>query len=206
MFMYIKKFIRFSALILSCLVLGNLQGCQTAPPQNINNVCSIFFEKEDWYQYSKEAFTKWGVPIHVQMAILYQESKFRADAVPKHKTGLNFIPWLKSSSAYGYSQAIDSTWDWYREKTGNYGADRESFEDSVDFICWYLTISHEQLGLSKWDTANQYLAYHEGHTGYKRKTYEKKIWLQKVAHKVDKQAKLYSNQLNECQEELDNQN
>ncbi len=193
----------FMSLLLSLLALD---GCIPTPPKKINNICDIFFEKDNWYQHSRTAFEKWGAPIHVQMAIMHQESKFRADAEPKQSAWLSFFPWSTPSSAYGYSQAIDSTWDWYREKTGNYGADRENFADSVDFIGWYLNTSHQTLGLPKHDTKNQYLAYHEGHTGFRRKSYKKKNWLQKIAQKVAKQAKLYSRQLHDCREELDNIN
>ena len=34
---------------------------------------------------------------------------------------MGFIPWRRPSSAYGYPQAKDDTWDWYIRKTGNRG-------------------------------------------------------------------------------------
>jgi hypothetical protein len=43
---------------------------------------------------------------------------------------------------------------------------------------------------------------HEGHGGYKRKTYNGKPWLIKVAKKVDKRAGKYGAQLKGCEEEL----
>jgi len=39
-----------------------ITGCTTSPPRNQENVCEIFREKDDWYDYSKESFEKWGVP------------------------------------------------------------------------------------------------------------------------------------------------
>ena len=82
-------------------------------------------------------------------------------------------------------------------------ADRDDFDDAVDFVGWYCNTSHRMLGISKWDAYNQYLAYHEGHGGYKRKTYRKKKWLIKTAHRVQGNAKRYSAQLSRCEDELD---
>ena len=42
------------------------------------------------------------------------------------------------SSAYGYAQALEGTWDDYRKDTGRRGADRDDFADSSDFIGWYM--------------------------------------------------------------------
>jgi hypothetical protein len=110
--------------------------------------------------------------------------------------------WWRVSSAYGYAQVKDDTWDWYKSKTGNWGADRDDYADAVDFMGWYSTVSQKTLGISKWDAYNQYLAYHEGHGGWKRKTYNKKKWLIGVARKVEANAKQYSTQLKRCEDNL----
>jgi hypothetical protein len=60
------------------------------------------------------------------------------------------------------------------------------------------------LGISKWDAYNQYLAYHEGHGGFKRKTYNGKPWLIGVARKVKNSASGYAAQLKRCGDDLDN--
>ncbi len=145
---------------------------------------------------------RWGVPIPVQMAIIRQESRFRDDAKPPRRKLLGMIPWTRPSSAYGYGQVKDETWDWYIQKTGNRGADRDDFDDAIDFVGWYGSVSHRSLGISKWDAYSQYLAYHEGHGGFKRKTYRKKSWLMKVAHRVQVKAKQYSVQLARCEDRL----
>ena len=189
----------------ACLfvVVALLAGCSTDPPRNITNSCDIFADKGGWYRDANRAYEKWGVPIHLQLAIIYQESRFVDDAKPPRDHILWIIPWGRVSSAYGYAQAQDSTWDWYIEKTGNRGADRDDFEDAVDFIAWYGSMSHQMLGISKWDAYNQYLAYHEGQGGYKRKTYRSKPWLVKVADKVDARARSYRTQLARCEDDLD---
>ena len=179
-----------------------LAACSSAPPNNIKDSCEIFREKDDWYDDSKDSYERWGVPIHVQLAIIHQESRFKYDA----KTEMEYFLWIfptgRKSSAYGYAQVKDETWDWYIKSTGNRGADRDDFDDAVDFIGWYGKRSYDTLKISKWDAYNQYLAYHEGHGGYKRKTYNQKPWLIKVAKKVDELAKNYHTQLSRCEEEL----
>ena len=177
--------------------------CATSPPKDVSDACEIFEEKDDWYDSAKDAYEKWGVPVHVQLAIIHQESRFQHDAKPPRQKLLGVIPWTRPSSAYGYAQSKDSTWDWYKDKTGNRWADRDDFDDAVDFVGWYCNTSHRMLGISKWDAYNQYLAYHEGHGGYKRKTYRKKKWLIKTAHRVQGNAKRYSAQLSRCEDELD---
>ncbi len=113
------------------------------------------------------------------------------------------IPWFRSSSAYGYAQVKDDTWDWYIQKTGNSGADRDDFDDAVDFVAWYTNQSHKILGISKWDTYNQYLAYHEGQGGYRKGSYRNKKWLLRYAKKVEQTAKSYAVQLSSCRESLE---
>lgn len=195
--------IQIVTLFLLSIFLLLTSGCSTSPPRDTENACSIYSEKDDWYEASQDAFKKWGVPPHVQLAIIHQESRFKHDAKPPRKKLFWFIPWTRKSSAYGYAQVKDSTWDWYREKTGNTWADRDDYEDAVDFIGWYGNMSYKTLKISKWDAYNQYLAYHEGHGGYKRKTYRKKPWLVKVARKVESNAKQYRAQIARCKDELE---
>jgi hypothetical protein len=179
-----------------------LIGCSNTPPKNINNICDIFAEKDDWYDDAKDSFERWGVPIQVQMAIIHQESSFKHDAETEMEYFLWIIPIGRKSSAFGYAQVKDDTWDWYIKSTHNWGADRDDFDDAADFIGWYGKKTYDTLKVSKWDAKNQYLAYHEGHGGYKRKTYNKKPWLIKVAAKVDNNARKYSAQLKTCEDEL----
>ncbi len=138
------------------------------------------------------------MPVALQMAFMKQESGFDADAQPPRRKFLGLIPTTRPSSAYGYSQALDSTWEGYMRDTGNDGADRDDFEDAIDFIGWYCTVSHKKLGIAKNDAYNQYLAYHEGQGGYSRRTYERKDWLLKVARKVEAQTQRYNEQLARC--------
>ena len=188
--------------ILITLLVFLLSAC-ASQPKNTHNICEIFREKDYWFDFTQNTYEKWGIPVHVQMAIIHQESRFIADAQPPRPWLLGFIPWFRNSSAYGYPQAQDGTWDWYLDEAGSWGADRDDFEDASDFVGWYCTVSHKKLGISKWDTARLYLAYHEGHTGYKRKSYLKKTWLLKVSKKVDQRAKVFNQQLIGCKQELE---
>ena len=81
---------------------------------------------------------------------------------------LGVIPLGRQSSALGYSQALDGTWDEYRSATGNRRADRTDIRDATDFVGWYSNKSRERNGIALNDARNLYLAYHDGHTGFAR--------------------------------------
>jgi len=188
--------------VLSFLLLLSY-GCATAPPpKHIDDVCDIFRENRKWYKSAGKSYEKWGTPIYIQMALLHQESKFQADARPPRTTCLWVFPGPRPSSAYGYAQAKDETWEEYRNSTGNRGADRDDFADAVDFVGWYCNLSHKRCGISKLDAYRLYLAYHEGHGGFNRKTYMKKAWLLGVARKVEARAHRYEKQLASCEGEF----
>ena len=180
-----------------------VSACATSPPEQTDNVCDIFREKSGWYADAKESRARWGVPISVSMAFMHQESRFVATAKPPRKKLWGFIPGPRPSDSYGYSQAKNSTWEWYQRSTGNYGADRDDFGDAIDFIGWYNNVSYKQLGIDKQDAFRLYLAYHEGHGGYRKQSYRSKEWLVDVARKVDRQANRYNSQLQDCSEELE---
>lgn len=185
------------------LVMVWLGGCATTPPSNTGNVCSIFRDKSGWYDDAMDASKRWGSPVPVMMAIIHQESRFQAKAKPPKKYFLGFIPAGRKSSAYGYAQAKTATWKWYKDKSGNWGADRDDFEDAIDFVGWYNDMSRRISGIALTDTRNLYLAYHEGHGGFNRGTYQRKAWLLRVADKVARQAGRYQAQLAACEDDLD---
>lgn len=187
---------------IAILVVG-LTGCVTAPPSHPANLCDVFYEKDGWFEAAQASYQRWGAPIPVQMAIIYQESSFRADAAPPRNHLFWVIPWTRVSSAYGYSQALDGTWERYVGETGNSWADRDSFADSTDFIGWYIDTSHDVLGISKADAFSQYLAYHEGQGGYRRGSYRGKGWLVRAARKVGARANRYTHQLAGCRADLE---
>jgi len=192
----------FTKILQLLFIIITLTSCATPPPSNPNNLCAIFKENRDWYFAAKDARDRWGAPIHVTMSMMYQESSFKSQALPPRDYFLGFIPWGRVSSAYGYSQAKTRTWDDYSRETGNSGADRDDFEDAIDFMAWFVAKTHKINGVSKWDAYDQYLNYHEGWGGFRRKTYTKKRWLTKVAKKVEHRAIRYAGQLKSCEADL----
>ena len=98
----------FKLKIISLMLLV-LAGCASAPPKNTSNLCEIFAEKKGWYKDSRKASKKWNGDIAVIMAMIYQESSFRARARPPRKKILGIIPGPRPASAFGYAQAINAT-------------------------------------------------------------------------------------------------
>lgn len=189
---------RLSVAALCLVVLNACSGGYDAPPRAQNDVCAIFAERPDWRDAMVASSRKWGAPIPVQMAIIWRESSFRSDVRPPKRYFLGIIPNGNISSAYGFAQAIDGTWDWYRKDSGNSGADRTDFDDAADFVGWYMSKSNRTNGIGMNDAYNQYLAYHEGHAGHRRGSYRAKGWLMNVAEKVAGQAARYRGQLRGC--------
>lgn len=192
----------FKPAVIVIIVSSLLGGCATPPPQNSSDICEIFSEHRDWYDAAAKVRDKWGVPIHVPMSIMYQESSFKHDAKPPMRWFLGFIPYGRASSAYGYSQAKTVTWDEYVKEADRFWASRDNFDDAIDFIGWFVDKSHRLNGVSKWDAYGQYLNYHEGWGGYRRGSYKNKAWLVNTAKKVDSRAKTYAAQLKRCEEDL----
>jgi len=112
------------------------------------------------------------------------------------------LPGRRPASAYGYAQAINPTWSAYKKSTGRWAADRNNFDDAIDFVGWYNDQSYLKNGIQKTDTNRLYLAYHEGQGGFKKKTYRKKAWLTDVAKKVSKRSLTYASQLKGCEKKL----
>ncbi len=184
------------------LAMACLTACATAPPRQPEDLCAIFHEKGDWYEEAREASRRWGTPIPVLMAIMYQESSYQATIRPPRKKFLWIFPGPRPSSAYGYAQATDPTWAEYLREAGSWGASRSDFEDAVDFIGWYNARSNKRNGISLADARTLYLTYHEGHGGYRRGTWRRKEWLVRTAGRVAQRSWRYKQQLHRCEEQL----
>ena len=187
------------ALILVTLLAGcSLPSGNVNAPRNLDNACSILDQRRSFFPAFMAAKRKYGVPVSVQMAIIWQESKFKSKAKTPRRYRFGLIPVGRQSSAYGYAQVLDGTWREYKAAAGRWTARRTNIQDSADFIGWYMTQSRRELGISMSDTRNQYLAYHEGRTGYRRGSYKSKRWLLRVAKNLENRAKMYNSQLRRC--------
>ena len=151
-----------------------------------NDACRILKQNKDWFKASKRVANKWGIPISVQLAVIKHESTFNPDAA------------AKTSTAYGYAQALNGTFGDYKKATDNSTALRSSYYDSVDFIGWYFSKTTGALKHSAYDAQTFYLAYHDGIGGYKKGTFKSKKWLVEKAGKVQELSNTYRLQINKC--------
>lgn len=190
------------ALLLATASLALVTGCASGPPDQVHDACLILEDNRRWYRDLQRTEDRWGITPGTQLAFLKKESSFNRHARPARRRLLGVIPGRRPSSAYGYAQALDGTWDWYREDTGRRGADRDDFGDAVDFIGWYANKSNRLSGISLDDPYELYLAYHEGHGGYNRGTYRSKDWLLRAARTVRTDAQRYDQQLSRCERRL----
>jgi len=190
-----SRLLRATALL---LLVASCGGGEYSAPRNLDDACAIVAERPEYLVAMRRTERRWGVPVHVQMATIYQESKFIGDARTPFKYALGVIPMGRQSSAYGYSQALDGTWEEYKAETGNRFAKRDNIRDATDFMGWYMSKSRENLGIDPTDARNHYFAYHEGRTGYSRGSHNDKAWLIRVGEDVGRRAQLYQIQLAGC--------
>lgn len=184
--------------IIIVLLLASCSGGNYRAPRNLDDACSIVTERPEYLRAMKATERRWDVPVPVQMAIIYQESKFIGNNRTPVQYALGVIPMGRQSSAYGYAQALDGTWAEYQRVEGGRGADRDDIRDATDFIGWYMAQTEAETGIARDDARNQYLAYHEGRTGYLRGSHNSKSWLLRIAGEVDSRAEMYDRQLQRC--------
>ncbi len=196
---------RLRSLVLALLafVIVLHSGCATTPPRQQDNLCSVFAERPKWFKAAAKSERRWGVPIAVQMAFVQRESSFKSHARPPRGKLLGVVPWKRPSSAYGYAQATNGTWDRYQKATRSPFADRNKFADAVDFIGWYNSTSNKELQIAKDDAERLYLAYHEGFGGYARGTFRRKPQVQRFANLVAQRAARYEVQLASCRKKFE---
>lgn len=183
------------------LSAGALSGCVTPPPRHPGNICDIFREKRNWYYAAMRQEARWHIPASIPMAMMKHESAFRADARTRRTHILWIIPWKRITTAYGYGQIENGVWREYQRSTGA-GGSRTNYADALQFMNWYITTSHKVNGIPLTDAMKQYLAYHEGWGGYRRRSYANKAWLIGLAKQVDRRAHIYQKQFDSCKEDL----
>ena len=188
--------IKLFALI--ALVVVQSCGILNRVPSSQSDACDLLEHRSSWRRAVNAASKKWGVSPSLQLAFIKTESNFRARAKTPRKYFLGIIPTGRISSAYGYAQALDGTWDWYRKDSGNRSGSRTNFADATDFIGWYVNKTNEKLKLSKSNVYRQYLAYHQGHAGYASGRYKSSDAIQAVARRTADNAKLFKRQLSKC--------
>lgn len=178
-------------------------GCASTPKpeaHQIADACALLKDNKSWHKAMRRSAKDWGAPMGFQLAVIRQESSFDSKARPERgdRRWLGLLPGKRPSTAYGYAQALDTTWAEYQQKTGNGGASRRNFNDAVDFIGWYFSTTGERAGVGQYDYRAHYLAYHEGAGGYMRGTWRDKAWLIQTADRVAGHAARYERQISEC--------
>ncbi|MFD2237777.1 transglycosylase SLT domain-containing protein [Aureimonas populi] len=186
------------AMVLALLLLS---GCASAP-KNTDNSCAIFEQQSgfltNWRRDAERTSTEFGIPVSVLMATIQAESNFEARARPPRRKLLGVIPWKRQSTAYGYAQALDRTWDDYQRRTGRSFARRTNFSDAIHFIGWYHHQNHRRNGIARNDAYNLYLAYYAGPSGYARGNWKSDPTARRGARRAADMAARYETQLKRC--------
>ena len=170
----------------------------TDPRLPSKNVCEMFTQRPSWFRHADRAEDHWGAQKSLLMAFIRHESGFRSKVRPPRRKILWILPGPRLSTAYGYSQALDSTWRDYQLQRQRPRARRDRFSDAVDFVGWYAHELSTATGIPMTDAFNLYLAYHEGPAGYSQGRYRNKPEVLAAANRVAKTAGVYERQLKDC--------
>ena len=179
-----------------------LASCSSVPKYP-SNACKIFGQNYLWYKNAKKSSEVYGAPVHMILAFINKESGFNRWAKPKRNKLFKIIPYKRPSSSFGYSQAVNKTWELYKSETGNQLALRSRFKDSVMFIGWYINKTNKINKVPLNDSYRQYLNYYLGWGAYAKKIYKTDKNAIIFAKSVEKQSDIYKDQLRECQSSLD---
>ncbi|ODN43964.1 transglycosylase [Piscirickettsia litoralis] len=147
----------------------------------LEDICWIFQHQPNWKRSAYKASNRWKIPVNILMATIYQESRFRSNVK------------AKTSSAYGFAQAVDSIWAQYKKSRHIPHANRRNFNDSIDFIGWYFDKVIKRYKVSPHNTQQLYLYYQLGL--YHRHA---PVSSKKIASKVAHLATQYRKQLDQC--------
>ena len=195
----LKRILNKNLIYLTIIIF--VTSCSSIPkyPQN---ACKIFGENYLWYKSIKKSSDTYNAPIHIILAFVNKESGFNRWAKPKRTKLFKVIPYKRPSSSFGYSQAVNKTWELYKIETDSPLALRSRFKDSVMFIGWYISKTHKINKVPLNDPYRQYLNYYLGWGSYAKKKYKTDKNSIIFAKKVEKQSKIYKNQLQECKKSL----
>ncbi len=192
--MHRRAFLLSAAALSACV--------STTPPDEPGDACAIFEQRDNWWSSVRRSERRWGAPPALVLAIIRQESGFDHNARPARGRGFLFFPGRRPSSAMGYAQALENTWEEYARAVGDSGVDRNEFRDAADFVAWYTGRSQRELGLAFTDARSHYLAYHEGRGGYQRGSYRGNNTLLAAASRVQNYYETYQAQLGRCEGRL----
>lgn len=180
------------------LLLSLLAGCAKRLPFVAYDdcICCVVDANWGWKTVLKKTSNRHSISPGLVMSIIFNESSFKQYARPKEEHLWGWFSYQRSS-AYGYAQIKDETWQWYRSHNPGWFQSRTQFSDSADFIGWYYDLFIDRFPDHQ-NAADFYLAYHEGLGGYKRETYRSKKWLVEKSKHVAERAAQYDQQLLDC--------
>ena len=154
--------LRRAALIAAVLAAPLLLAPGSVLAQN-RDPCSLLAARDGWREILADVEARWGVSPGAVLAVIDQESRFRADARGQGAGGAN------PSRNFGYAQANIRTWNAFLRGADWQGSSsRTDFEASAHFVGWHFATLGRRNGLAVSDVAGNYLVYKLGEGGYRR--------------------------------------
>jgi len=122
-------------LALAALTVTGCASMPTPSQQEVADACLLLQQNRPWHEALRNTSRNWGLRWASELAVIKQESSFNGNALPPRgdRQWFGLVEGERVSSAKGYSQALDSTWEMYKAATGNWGASRDNFRDLIGF-------------------------------------------------------------------------
>ena len=173
------------------------------PSLPAGDICEIFERRPAWYRDTARVAEQYGVGQALQMAVVRHEAGFQARARPPRRRIWGFIPGPRPSTAFGYSQALDGTWQRFQHETRRPRARRDRFSDAVELIGWYYAETFDRLGPKARDPYHFYLAYNQGVGGYVKAVERPDSPAARYARRVAATASRFETRLEGCRPRLE---
>lgn len=131
------------------------------------DMCAYYARYPKRYKVQKQYEGASGLSMIDVHTLLELESSVTPYAVPWKKQKRFGLTVLKAqSSAYGYAQVLNATWQDYEQSYPGFWLYRSNFYDSIHFAHWYRNAFHSSLKAST--LYEFYLLYHDGPGRYQR--------------------------------------
>ena len=166
----------------------------------MRNACDFLYANPRVNQYVRHYAPTPGKQA-LTLAFIKHESGFQAKARPVKKWLIRgWIPWTYHSSARGYAQITDATWQDFSQAQNGL-VSRYALVDHIHFINWYF-YKHERHLSNPGNFYEAYFLYHDGPAGYYQKKYRRSHRLHRFTQRVAADAQRYQHQLANCQQVL----
>lgn len=148
--------------LIGALVACGLYGAAQQAHAQTQDMCALMARNPGWADAVRSASLTWKVSPGTILAVIDQESRFKATAKGAGAVNANSV------RNFGFAQANLRTWNWFLRDTGRASGSRSNFALSADFVGWHFTEMETRTGIPRSQFVSHYLIYKLGEGGFRR--------------------------------------